>query len=78
MDSNIPDIILADAKKRGFSRVKFGGEYDGVPYFYYIRGIKSHYSGLPSIVRLVDDVVEDVTNLSERLRAYDFAIKDEK
>ena len=78
VDSNIPDIILADAKERGFSVVKYGGEYDSVPYFYYIRETKSHYCGLPSIVRVVDDVVEDVTNLSERLRAFNYVLENEK
>lgn len=78
MNVIIPDIILNDATERGFCRVRFAGEYDGATYFNYVRSYSAHYSGLPAIVKLVDGVVENVTILSERLRAYNFAIKNEQ
>ena len=78
MSNSIPDIILNDATERGFIRVRFAGEFDGATYFNYVRSDSAHYSGLPAIVKLIDGVIEDVTTLGERLRAYNFAIKNEQ
>ena len=78
MDSNIPDIILNDANERGFHRVRFAGEFDGVTYYNYVSSNSANYSGMPAIVKLVNGVIEDVIALGERLGAYSFAIKDEK
>lgn len=78
MSTSIPDIILNDATERGFSRVRYAGEFDGATYYNYVRSNSAHYSGLPAIVKLVDGVIEDVVVLSERLRAYNFAIKNEQ
>lgn len=78
MDSNIPDIILNDAKERGFNRVRFAGDFDGATYYNYVNDNSGRYSGLPAIVKLVNGIIDDVVDLSERARAYRFAIKDEK
>ena len=78
MDSNIPDIILNDANERGFHRVRFASEFDGVTYYNYVSSNSANYSGMSAIVKLVNGVIEDVTTLGECLRAHDFAIKDEK
>ncbi|MBR1630693.1 MAG: hypothetical protein IJ680_02440 [Paludibacteraceae bacterium] len=78
MSNSIPDIILTEAKARGFNRVRFAGEYDGITYYNYVRSDSAHYSGLPAVVKYVNGVIEDVTDLAERLRAYNFAIKNEQ
>jgi len=77
METFIPDIILKDVKARAFAGAMFGGEYNGIPYFYYYRVSQARYSGLPSIVKLVNVKIEDVTALGERLRAYNYVITGE-
>lgn len=78
MKPTIPDIILNDAKLRGFSKVRYAGEFDGLKYFNYVSDNTTHYSGLPAIVKLIKDThIEDVTALKERLRAYNYAISEE-
>ena len=74
----IPDIIIKDATERGFNRVRFAGGFDGATYYNYVNDNSGRYSGLPAIVKLVNGVIEDVVDLSERSRAYRFAIKDER
>ena len=74
----IPDIILNDAIERGFVRVRFAGEFDGATYYNYVRSDSAHYSGLPAVVKFANGDIEDVTTLAERLRAYNFAIKNEQ
>ncbi len=77
MEIFIPDIILKDAKTRAFAGVMYGGKYNGIPYYYYYRVSQARYTGLPSIVKLVNGKIEDVTTLKERLRAYNYAISDQ-
>ena len=78
MITNIPNIILNDAAERGFIRAIFAGEVDNILYFYYVRDSSTRYSGLPAIVKIIDGKIEDVTCLAERLRAYDYAIANDK
>lgn len=78
METFIPDIILKDVKARTFAGgAMFGGEYNDIPYFYYYRVSQARYSGLPSIVKLVNGKIEDVTALGERLRACNYVITSE-
>lgn len=78
MDNIIPDIIQIDAKKHGYAGVLFGGEFDNVPYFYYYRENRGRYSGLPCVVKLINGIIEDVTNFQERGRAFKFATESKK
>lgn len=73
MELFIPDIIQTDALEHGYAGVLYGGEFDGVHYFYYFRENRGRYSGLPCIVKLVDGKIVDVTDFQERGRAFKFA-----
>ena len=78
VDSNIPDIILTDAKEHGYAGVLYGGEFEKVHYFYCFRENRGRYSGLPCIVKLVDGKIVDVTDFQERGRAFKFATRNRK
>lgn len=78
MNASIPDIILNDAKSNGYFRVLFGGEFDGVSYFVYIRPYQMRYSGLPCVVKLDGNKIVDVIDILENGRAFSFAMQEQQ
>jgi len=73
MVNEIPDIIKNDAKERSYDDVLFAGTFEGISYYYYVTSKRAHYSGLPTIAKLIHNEIIFVTDLRERLRAYTYA-----
>lgn len=78
MSDLVPNIILRDAKSNGYSNVLFGGEFDGVSYFVYVRPYQMRYSGLPCVVKLDGNNIVDVVDIFENGRAFSFAMQEQQ